>query len=316
MKQRQALAIIDILPSPKQKDTAKLLTPAQRKQYDENGFVLVEHALDDEVLHELRNVTQEVCSGAHGLKTHSQFLDLEPTHTPELPRVRRIKTPQLAHPFYRELAQHPQITDPMSSLIGEDIRLRLGGKVNIKSPGIGSPIEWHQDWAFYPHTNQDVLAVGILLDDMDETNGPVMFVPGSHKGPIFDHHSKGAFCGAIDVHRENLDLSGAVEIHATAGSMTIHHARLIHGSASNTSSKPRRVLFFEFAAADAWPLGGVEHVGDLDEFNSRIVRGNPTLQPRLESVPVRMPLPVAPFQGSIYENQRTLENRYFADAPG
>ena len=292
-----------------------MLSPEQRQQYFDDGYVFVESAISGGLLRQLHAVTEEVCAGAKGLREHSQFVDLEPSHTPELPRVRRIKTPQDAHPFFRELAQNPQITDCLCSLIGEDIRLHPGGKVNIKSPKVGSSIEWHQDWAFYPHTDEDVLAAGILLDDMDETNGPVMFIPRSHKGPVYDHHSHGAFCGAIDVNREGVDVSKAVEIHASAGSMTIHHARLVHGSSSNRSNKQRRVLFFEYAAADAWPRSGIEHVRDLDEFSSRIVRGKPTLQPRFEQVPVRMSLPIASFQGSIYENQRTLESRYFEEVP-
>ena len=81
----------------------------------------------------------------------------------------------------------------------------------------------------------------------------------------------------------------------------------------NHSDRQRRVLFYEYAAADAWPLAGIESMRDLDEFNSRVVTGEPTLCPRMEDVPVRMPLPVAPHQGSIYENQRTLSTRYFDD---
>ena len=77
----------------------------------------------------------------------------------------------------------------------------------------------------------------------------------------------------------------------------------------NASERQRRVLFYEFAAADTWPLAGIEQLGDLEKFNGRIVQGKPTLRPRLEAVPVRMPLPVASHQGSIYENQRTLETR-------
>ena len=50
---------------------------------------------------------------------------------------------------------------------------------------------------------------------------------------------------------------------------------------------------------------------DLDEFNSRMLCGEPTLEPRLEKVPVRMPLPPALAQGSIYENQTVLRNRFF-----
>ena len=61
----------------------------------------------------------------------------------------------------------------------------------MKSAGYGSPVEWHQDWAFYPHTNDDVLATGIYLDDCDVDNGPLMVLPGTHRGPTFDHHADG-----------------------------------------------------------------------------------------------------------------------------
>ena len=201
----------------------------------------------------------------------------------------------------------------LEPLIGEHIRLRTGGKINLKSPGDGAAVEWHQDWAFYPHTNQSVLAVGILLDDMAADNGPVMVLPGSHTGEIYDHHSEGAFCGAIDVEGAGLDMSCAREIHGPAGAITVHHARLVHGSAVNLSDRARRILFYVYAAADAWPLAGVDN---LDEFDGMLMQGEPTLQPRLEVVPVRMPLPRAPNQGSIYENQRTLRNRYFGLAQG
>jgi phytanoyl-CoA hydroxylase len=43
----------------------------------------------------------------------------------------------------------------------------------MKSAGYGAPVEWHQDWAFYPHTNDDLAAVGIMLDDCDLENGPI-----------------------------------------------------------------------------------------------------------------------------------------------
>lgn len=290
------------------------MTPEQLAQYENDGYVLATKVLDASLLTQLRKVTDEIVEGAKGLETHTPILDLEPTHTPEAPRVRRIKTPQLAHPFYRELAGHECIMNVIRPLIGNDIRLRAGCKINMKSPSYGSPVEWHQDWAFYPHTNDDVLAVGILLDDMDSTNGPIMFLPGTHKGDIYNHHSNGAFCGAIDLKEDSIDLVDAVEIHGKAGDVTVHHVRLVHGSKLNVSSKPRRILFYEYAAADAWPLAGIEDVGDLEDFNSRVVSGEPTLRPRMASVPVQMPIPRAAHQGSIYENQRTLEHKYFERA--
>ena len=288
-----------------------MLTQTQIAQYRDDGYLLVEDALEPGLLAELLTVTDEVVAGAAGLKAHTKIYDLEPSHRPDAPRVRRIKSPQFAHPFYWQLAKHPRIMAALEPLIGANIRLRPGGKLNMKSAAYGAPVEWHQDWAFYPHTNQDVLAVGILLDDMDAENGPLMMLPGSHKGPIYDHHSQGAFCGAIDVASAGLDVSGAREVHGRAGSISIHHVRLVHGSALNVSNRARRLLLYEYAAADAWPLAAVEPLASLQEFNRRVVHGKPTLQPRMEDVPVRMPLPRAPFQGSIYENQRTLSARYF-----
>ena len=288
-----------------------MLTDAQIAQYRDDGYILLEDALDAPTLAELQAVTAAIVTSAAGLADHTDILDLEASHRPDAPRVRRIKRPHLAHPFYRELAAHPAIMAALTPLIGADIRLRAGGKINMKAASYGAPVEWHQDWAFYPHTNQSVLAVGILLDDMDADNGPLQVLPGSHKGPVYNHHSHGAFCGAIDAEQEGLDVSNARELQGRAGSLSIHHARLVHGSALNRSNRERRVLFYEYAAADAWPLAGIEHLPDLDDFNDRMVQGQPTTQPRLEAVPVRMPLPRAPFQGSIYENQRTLSGRFF-----
>lgn len=148
-----------------------------------------------------------------------------------------------------------------------------------------------------------------MLDDMLPENGPLLVLPGSHKGPVHDHHQDGHFVGAMDPTRSELDFSQAVALRAPAGSMSFHHVRLVHGSAQNTSQRPRQLLLYEYAAADAWPLLGVK---DFAEFNAHLVAGAPTTAPRLAPVPVRMPLPPALRQGSIYESQTSTRNRYFA----
>ena len=51
-----------------------------------------------------------------------------------------------------------------------------------------------------------------------------------------------------------LDLSRAVPCLGKAGSITVHHVRAVHGSATNFSGKERRFLLFQYRAADAWPL--------------------------------------------------------------
>jgi len=87
-----------------------------------------------------------------------------------------------------------------------------------------------QDWAFYPQTNDDLAAVGIMLDDCEIENGPMMVMPGSHQGPVYDHHGPdGRFCGAIDPAQCDLDFSRAVPCLGKAGSVTVHHVRAVHG---------------------------------------------------------------------------------------
>jgi ectoine hydroxylase-related dioxygenase (phytanoyl-CoA dioxygenase family) len=212
-------------------------------------------------------------------------------------------------PAYGDLVRHPRILAALRDLWGPDIRFDTA-KLNLKSAGFGAAVEWHQDWAFYPHTNDDLAAVGVMMDDMELANGPLMIIPGSHKAPVvFDHHFDGRFCGAMDPTKAEVDYSKAIPLTGPAGSITIHHVRAVHGSAVNTSNKDRRLLLFQFRSADAWPL--VNPVQDLAAFDSLMACGTPGITPRLTPVPVRMPLPGADKQGSIYENQKGLKNRFF-----
>jgi ectoine hydroxylase-related dioxygenase (phytanoyl-CoA dioxygenase family) len=152
-----------------------------------------------------------------------------------------------------------------------------------------------------------------MLDDCDLENGPMMVIPGSHLGPVYDHHGPdGRFCGAFDPDACGLDLSPAMPCLGKAGSITVHHVRAVHGSATNFSGHERRFLLFQYRAADAWPLLGF--AGGIEKFDELLLAGEPTLTPRLAPVPVRLPLPPAEHQGSIYENQRATGRRFFETA--
>ena len=114
------------------------------------------------------------------------------------PRVRRIKTPTRSIPAVRSPGAQPEVMAILHALLGDAIRLH-GSKLNMKSPHYGSPVEWHQDWAFYPHTNDDVLAVGVMLDDC--THGE-RSAAGRARHPQRARSRittpDGRFCGAID----------------------------------------------------------------------------------------------------------------------
>ncbi|MCW3473158.1 phytanoyl-CoA dioxygenase family protein [Limobrevibacterium gyesilva] len=289
-----------------------MLSQSQIDDYNRVGAIVVPDVLSPDEVARLRRVTDAFVERSRAVTTHTDIFDLEETHTPAQPRVRRIKAPHLHDPAYAALVRHPGIIAVLRALWGPNIRFDTA-KLNLKSAGFGAAVEWHQDWAFYPHTNDDLAAVGVMMDDMELANGPLLIVPGSHKGPVYDHHAGGRFCGAMDPAGCGVDFAGAIPLTGRAGSITVHHVRAVHGSAVNTSNKDRRLLLFQFRAGDAWPL--VNAPRDIAAFDALMVAGEPTLEPRLTAVPVRLPLPPADHQGSIYENQKGLANRYF-NVPG
>jgi ectoine hydroxylase-related dioxygenase (phytanoyl-CoA dioxygenase family) len=287
-----------------------MLSREQLDEYARVGAIVVPDVLSAEEVARLRTVTDEFVERARNVSEHDEIYDLEDSHSRAQPRVRRIKSPHLHHPAYAALVRHPGILAVLQDLWGENIRFDTA-KLNLKSAGFGAAVEWHQDWAFYPHTNDDLAAVGVMMDDMAEENGPLLIVPGSHRGPIHDHHADGRFCGAMDPATCGVDLSRAAALTGRAGSITVHHARTVHGSAPNTSNRDRRLLLFQFRSADAWPILGFP--AGIEAYDELMVAGRP-VEPRLEHVPVRLPLPPALNQGSIYENQKGAGRRYFAPA--
>ena len=278
------------------------LSKEQVNKYNKDGYIIIENVIDQNFLNELNHATDRMLKAAKLVNKSNDQFDLAPNHSSENPSVRRIKQPQKYDEVFKKLLFYPSIIQKVISLLGNNFRLH-NGKMNLKSPSAGDLVDWHQDWAFYPHSNDDVLAVGVMLDDMTLDNGTVLFVPESHKGEGYDHHHNGCFAGAIDIKKSNIDLSNAKEVIGKAGTITIHHARLLHASKPNKSKSNRKFLLWEFAANDAWPLMGINN---YEEFNKKIISGSVVNTPRLSNVPVRMPLPAAINQGSIFENQKTI----------
>src|SRR5438128_11042426 len=288
-----------------------MLTDAQRAAYDRDGCFVVPDVFSAAEIAELRTVTEGFVERAARVNANDEIYDLEDSHSAAEPRVRRLKTPHLHDPADFRASRNQKVVAILKDLWGS-VRFDTG-KLNMKSAGYGAPVQWHQDWAFYPHTNDDLAAVGIMLDDCELDNGPMLVVPGSHKGSVYDHHGPdGRFCGAMEPAHCDIDLSAALPCLGKAGSVTVHHVRAVHGSATNFSGKERRFLLFQYRAADAWPLLGF--AGRIEKFDELLLAGAPTLTPRLAPVPVRLPLPPAEHQGSIYENQRAAGRRYFDTA--
>jgi len=281
-------------------------------QYRRDGFAVVPEVVTPDTLDALRRVTDDFIAASGSVTQSDSVYDLDEGHSASSPRLTRIKLPHQQHPLYQQVLTSPSVLAALTTLLGTpDVRLHTS-KLNCKAPQGGRAVEWHQDWAFYPHTNDDILALGIWLDDVTEENGPLLAIPGSHTGPVLQHTANGVFSGAIDPGDPGFQHGEVQALTGPAGSASVHHVRTLHGSAPNLSAQSRRVLFFECCAADAWPLAGISgpYNGMSQEalyadLQSRMVCGALPLQPRLESVPVTMPLPVPPDNSSIFKVQES-----------
>ena len=155
-----------------------ILTPAQVSQYHDEGYVIVEGVVDDATLRRMKAVLAELVEKSRAVKAHDDVYDLEAGHKADDPRVRRIKNPHEIHAVFKEFLHSAKFKGIAQDLLGESVRLH-GSKLNLKAPHFGSPVEWHQDWAFYPHTNDDITAAGVMLDDTTEENGALYVIPGT-----------------------------------------------------------------------------------------------------------------------------------------
>ena len=283
-----------------------MLSPQQIAFYHENGYITVEDVLSPDELAALQRVTDEFVERSRSITTHDAIFDLEPNHNAETPRLRRIKSPILHHEVYDQTLRNPAILDIVEQLIGAGVRSN-GNKLNMKEPDHGSAVEWHQDWAFYPHTNDDLLAVGVAIDDMTEENGCMLMAPGSHRADLHSHHENGVFVGAVS--ESGFQPETVAKCLVKAGGITVHHARTLHASTPNHSNKPRRLLLFQYCSLDSWPLEGF---ASYEAYCESIIRGQPSVRPRLTAVPVIIPLPKPENAGSIFEIQEALQHREMA----
>ena len=278
------------------------LNEAQKEFYRENGYLLIENAIGRDALETVRGQIATFLDQSRGVSQDNDLFELAVGHSPQTPRLNRLKDPAENHPVFWDLMCSDAIVGPVSDLLGGSVRFDHS-KLNFKPAGGKTEIHWHQDWAFYPHTNDDLLAVGVMIEDCTDDNGPLMVVPGSHRGPVYDHHQEGCFVGGIRMDDVAAQLKHAVALTAPAGSISIHHVRTLHGSQSNRTDRARPLLLFSYAAVDAFPVFAET---DLSDYDQRIIRGEPTLVPRSEAVPMRLPFPRAGGTSSIFVNQSKM----------
>jgi len=247
------------------------LSADELAEYQTDGYVVCESLWDaDEVATvdaAMREMTDRVVAG----EEMSDVLELEPEAVDGQPAIRRIYNPYDLGGAFRSLADDARLLDRIESLIGPNFNLQHS-KLNMKPARVGSVVEWHQDLAYFPHTNDDLVTTLIYLDEATEENGCLQVLPGQHRGFLDHFGPDGTFAGMITEQIDEERYGQPRPLPAPAGSVIFMHCMLPHSSMPNRSEASRRTLIFEYRAADSFPIYYGEMTG-FAEAKERPLRG-------------------------------------------
>ena len=273
--------------------------------FNRNGFVMVPDALTANQLEVMRDQLDRWVDESRQHKANfgstmdgRPRFDLEPkSHSSTNPALRRISSPIEISNEYLEITRDNKALDLVAHIFGPNIKL-VNTKVNLKLPGSGTMVKYHQDFPFEPHSNDDLVTTLYFLDDVTLENGPLEVVPGTHKEEIHSLWHDGVFTGAVNREVEKTAQKSSIKCVGKAGAACLMHTRVLHGSLPNNTEKPRRLFIACYAAEDAIALDR-NHIPS--KYDGEIVRGTKT--GRVRTSVFDMELPEYPKETSFFGQQ-------------
>lgn len=270
-----------------------MLTQAQIDQFWRDGYLTVENAV---TVTQMSALKQQLTDWVEQSRAHQKpfgpatiddraRFDMGAEHSAEHPALRRVNNPSEISPAYYDVINNAAMVDMIADLIGPNVKFHHC-KINLKLPGSQTQVDYHQDFAYTPHTNDDIVTALLMLDDMTTENGCLMVVPGSHRGPVYTLFDGDQFTGKVDSATDKAAKAQQVPIYGTAGSVCLMHTRLLHGSESNHSQQPRGLYICVYSAADAFPIARNPMPSPQEGL---IVRGRKSRVARLMQAEVELP---------------------------
>ncbi len=272
--------------------------------YNQNGYLVVEQAVGSELLARLQcqfadwvEESRNHASPYGETINHKPRFDLEPGHANQTPALRRVNAPvEISHDYYTAMSSSIML-DCVADLIGPNVKFHHS-KINSKLPGSATAVKWHQDFAFTPHTNDDLVTALLMVDDVTEQNGPLEVIPGSHRGPIHELWHDEVFTGTIaDSVRDEIQ-DQAVICTGSAGSVCLMHTRLLHGSRPNLSKNSRTLFICVYSAGDAVACSPSPMP---NKYEGLTVQGKD--QTTVRCIPYNIRLPEPPATASFFDQQ-------------
>jgi phytanoyl-CoA hydroxylase len=257
------------------------ISQVQREQYESEGYVIVRGMLGEAEVARILERARAIAHGDHPPDAKSSVMrDIHFAKRllpmPEDPEraLWKIMNGDRFDPALAAAMRSPGILDAVAGLLGEDL-LAFLFMVIYKPPRVPDSVHpFHQDGLYFNFEPHDrVLGAWVALDPVDEENGTLCVVPGTHRMPIASHESlpginAGAFA-AKDVEGSAEMLAKAVPIDLAPGDGVLFHPHLFHRTGGNRTDRHRRVLTIHFASAQCRSLTPTQP----DVYAFTLVRG-------------------------------------------
>jgi len=220
-----------------------MLTESQIAQFRAQGFLKGSRVLSDEEVETLRAELTRVIE-QQGRLTRRPVSLRNLSGNPEAPVWQIVNIWEASEPF-RALIHHPQIVAEVAQLTGASQLRVWHDQIQYKPAQIGGVNHWHQDAPYWPILTPMTAQVTawVALDDVDENNGCMQFIAGTHKlgrlPPINLVEPQDIF--QLVPPGVQIDPTPAV-MRMKAGSCTFHHGLTFHYAGPNRSDRPRRAI--------------------------------------------------------------------------
>jgi hypothetical protein len=135
-------------------------------------------------------------------------------------------------------------------LLGECPRMSFDHAI-CKPPGDDTEIGWHQDQAYWGAQPARAVHIWVPLQDVDERNGCMEFIPGSHRAGNLVHHRRGHGDQSHSLVADDVDSERRVTCPLRAGMATVHLPPTLHRTGTNRSGDKRLAWTLQFEAEDA-----------------------------------------------------------------
>jgi phytanoyl-CoA hydroxylase len=246
---------VSATPAPKQ---APALTQREVATFDRDGYLSGPRVLDDQQVEELRDEMERVLR-AEG--QGPQPVMLRNLGDDDSSPVWQVVDIWRASPAFERLVFHPWITTAIGRLTRATSLRIWHDQVQYKPAAVGGVNMWHQDAPLWPVLRpMTEVSAWVALDDVDEANGCMSMVPGSHRwGDRMAYLETLESFDDLPATFEGHDLT-EVRRPVRAGEVHFHHALTWHGSRPNQSGRPRRAVALHFMTERTRFVAGGEHV--------------------------------------------------------